>query len=152
MKLKPLTSEWGFLFNSFYLSVTLLDTKFTNREFLLGTPRFVSIERCSFDCWKTKCVCISTLQDWLEMVFFIQSLLQQVKAKPIVTDLHIFFRRCGSATYIYISFGIWLIRISASFVICLSDFFGFGFTALSWKPLYFTRAYHCTSRWRRMYS
>ena len=63
--------------------------------------------------------------------FFIQS---EVKQKPIATRSHAFSRALRQVHVITTSFD-WFTVLSVSFVIGQSDYFGFGFTTLNWKPL-----------------
>ena len=64
--------------------------------------------------------------------FFIQS---EVKPKPIVTYSHAFSRALRQLPVITSSFD-WLTVLCVFFVIGYSNYFGFGFTTLNWKPLY----------------
>ena len=64
---------------------------------------------------------------------FIQS---EVKPKPIVTRSHAFSRALRQPHVITSSFD-WFNVLSVSYVIGQSNYFGFGFTTLKRKPLYF---------------
>ena len=59
----------------------------------------------------------------------------EVKPKPNVTCSHA-FSRAWRRSHIFASRSDWFIGLSASVVIGQSNYFGFGFTTLSWKPLY----------------
>ena len=63
---------------------------------------------------------------------FIQS---EVKPKPIVTRSHAFSRALRQPHVITSSFD-WFNVLSVSYVIGQSNYFGFGFTTLKRKPLY----------------
>ena len=64
--------------------------------------------------------------------FFIQS---EVQPKPIVTRWHAFSGALRQLRVITLSFD-WFTVLSVFFVIGQSNYFGFGFTTLKWKPLY----------------
>ena len=64
---------------------------------------------------------------------FIQS---EVKPKPIVTRSHAFSRALRQPHVITSSFD-WFNVLSVSYVIGQSNYFGFGFTTLKRKPLYY---------------
>ena len=64
--------------------------------------------------------------------FFIQS---EVQPKPIVTRSHAFSRALRQLPVITSSFD-WFTVLSVFFVIGQSNYFGYGFTTLKWKPLY----------------
>ena len=66
---------------------------------------------------------------------FIQS---EVKPKPIVTRSHAFSRALRQPHVITSSFD-WFNVLSVSYVIGQSNYFGFGFTTLKRKPLYFAK-------------
>ena len=63
--------------------------------------------------------------------FFIQS---EVKPKPIVNHAHAFSRALRQLPVITSSFD-WFNGLCVFFVIGKSNYFGFGFTTLNWKPL-----------------
>ena len=62
-------------------------------------------------------------------------MLSDVKPKPIVTRLHEFSCALRQLHVITSSFD-WFTVLSEFFVIGQSNYFGFGFTTLKWKPLY----------------
>jgi len=57
-----------------------------------------------------------------------------MKPKPIVSRLHTISRALRQLHVPALSFD-WLTRLCASFVIGQSDYFGFDFSTLNWKPL-----------------
>ena len=86
-----------------------------------------------FKCRKVIGFTLTTPPDWFKKLapLFIQS---GVKPKPIVTPLYAFCHTLRQLHVITLSFD-WFAGLSVSFVIGQSDYFGFGFTTLNWKPL-----------------
>ena len=91
------------------------------------------IERFSFECRKV--IGFGLLRYAIGLKnsrhFFIQS---GVKPKPIVIHSYAFSRALRQLHVITSCFD-WFTWLSVSFVIGWSDYFGFGFTTLDWKPL-----------------
>ena len=78
--------------------------------------------------------CIATVCDWLKISrhFLDQS---EVKPKPIVTYSHA-FSRAWRQLHVFASSSDWFIGLFTTVVIGQGNYFGFGFTTLSWKVLY----------------
>ena len=78
--------------------------------------------------------CITTFYDWLKkLASFFQPMGIQTKTNrvlaarvfPLLTPVHVFASNSD-----------WLIVLFAPVAIGQSNYFGFGFTSLNWKPLY----------------
>ena len=93
------------------------------------------IERLSFECRKVIGFALSTRCDWLKR-FAPPFHLIRSKTKANCNALACIFPRFASATCNYFEF--WLVQVlSVSYVIGQSNYFGFGFTTLKRKPLYY---------------
>ena len=92
------------------------------------------LERFSFECRKGIGFAFATLHDWLKnsRQFFIQS---EAKPKPIVTHSHSFSRALRQLPVITSS-AHWFTVFCVFFVIRYSNYFGFVFKTLNWKPLH----------------
>ena len=79
-------------------------------------------------------VCITTLCDWLTSSRHFLNQWES-KPKPIVLSPHA-FSRAWRQLYELASNSDWLVVLFTSIAIGQSNYFGFGFTTLNWKPLY----------------
>ncbi len=62
----------------------------------------------------------------------------EVKPKPIVTHSRT-FSRSSCQLHVFASSFVWFTGLCVSFVIGWSNYFGFGFTTLNWKLLYYRK-------------
>ena len=93
----------------------------------------------SIECWKviSRLLCITTLCDWFTKL----APLSQPIGNENPSQNQSCFRRTRfptlGASYVFAPNSDWFVVLFASAAIGQSNYFGFGFTTLNWKPRYY---------------